>query len=162
MNPKKVYTINSRKFDRSIQRSWQCELIETNIDLYVLRGVFEKEVNHPHIGVIRRGTISTEYFWLQRWYNVFRFEHPDGKPLGFYCNVNLPPNIGDSTLDYIDLDLDIFVDADFNFRLLDSEDFEINQKKYGYGREIIRNAENAVKEIEFLIENRHFPFDTIL
>jgi len=76
-NQKKI-TINSRKFDGKIHRSWQAESIAQKDSLLIFVGEFDKEVKHSHLGVIRRGTISYEYYWLDRWYNVFRFHEPDG------------------------------------------------------------------------------------
>ena len=39
----------------------------------MLDAVFDEEIEHELLGTISSGTISTEYYWLDRWYNVFRF-----------------------------------------------------------------------------------------
>ena len=62
-------------------------------------GVFDLEVEHPDLGIIRRGTVSYEYYWLDQWYNVFRFENPDGPLRNYYCNVNMPPVFANNVLD---------------------------------------------------------------
>jgi hypothetical protein len=43
-----------------------------------LTGEFAEDVEHSNLGQIKNGTVSHEYFWLDRWYNVFRFHEPDG------------------------------------------------------------------------------------
>ena len=152
-------TINARKFDNSVHRSWSAELIEKVGSLLLFRGVFDSEVVHPELGVIGGGTVSYEYYWLDQWYNVFRFHQPDGTLRNYYCNVNLPPRYDDGVLDYVDLDLDVLVWRDFRVELLDREDFENNAGLYGYSNEIRAGAENALVRLTELIERREFPFD---
>lgn len=158
---RQIFTINSRKYDGTINRAWQCELIESENSLFILRGIFEKEVNHSQIGVIRRGTISTEYFWINRWFNVFKFINPDGGLLGFYCNINQPPTISDSILDFVDLDLDIFVNSNFEVTILDEDEFRENSEKYKYSQTVVSKVAETVDELLEMIEKRVFPFDSV-
>ncbi len=127
---KPIVTINSRKFDGKIHRSWKAKLIEQKNSLLTFIGVFEKEIIHAHLGIIGRGTVSYEFYWLNRCYNVFRFHEPDGRFRNFYCNINLPPKFENNVLDYIDLDLDLLVWQDFSYQILDSEEFEENVIKF--------------------------------
>ena len=99
-NLKKLITINSRKYDGKIHRSWKATLIGQTNSLLKFVGEFDQEIKHAHLGVIRRGTVSYEYYWLDRWYNVFRFHEPEGDLRNFYCNVNLPPKFENDVLDY--------------------------------------------------------------
>ncbi len=152
-------TINSRKFDKSIHRSWKAKLIGTNSDFLKFVGVFDEEINHPHLGVIRRGTVSYEYYWLNRWYNIFEFHEPSGDLRNFYCNINLPPVFENNVLDYVDLDIDVLVWKDFSYQVLDLDDFEENSVKFSYSDEIIKNALLNVEKIKNKINDRKFPFD---
>ena len=152
-------TINSRLFDGSIGKSWTCELLYQESSLLVFVGVFDRQVTHEHLGVIRRGTISYEYYWLDRWYNVFRFHEPDGEFRNYYCNINMPPIFDGRTLDYVDLDLDIFVGRDRQSKILDSEDFEHSAARYGFSAELRYNVRKAVDELTELINRQDFPFD---
>lgn len=156
---KKNVTINSRKFDGTIRRSWQADLIEQTDSLLVFLGVFEKEVKHPDLGVIRRGTISYEFYWLDRWYNVFRFHEPEGDLRNFYCNLNLPPVFRENSLDYIDLDLDILVWKDFSYEILDEDEFLASSENFKYEEKIINGVEKNKFELLEMIESRKFPFD---
>lgn len=129
--------------------------------LLVFRGVFDTEINHRHLGVIRHGTISYEYYRLDRWYNVFKFYEPDGKFRNFYCNVNLPPKFENNVLDYVDLDIDVIVWKDFSSEILDIDEFESNAKKYDYSSELRHNAGLALESILRKIETRGIPFDSL-
>ena len=127
--------------------------------LIVLNAAFDREIEHDLLGTISRGTLSVEYYWLDRWYNVFRFGGPDGALRNFYCNVNQPPSLNDHVLSYVDLDIDVVVNPDFSFQVLDLDEFEKNAVRYGYPLELQANARRALKELTNLIETRAFPFD---
>lgn len=159
MSDSKKIIINSRKFDGKVHRSWKAELIERNDSMLIFVGEFEKKVKHTNLGVIRRGTISYEYYWLDRWYNIFRFHEPDGALRNFYCNINMPPKFENGSLDYIDLEIDILVWKDFKYEILDAEEFEENAEKYKYSENLKQTVDLNVKEIIHLIENRKYPFN---
>ncbi len=158
-NLKQLVTINSRKFDGTIHRTWKANLIEQKKSFLSFVGEFEKEVKHPHLGLIRRGTISYEFYWLDGWFNVFRFHEIDGSLRNFYCNLNMPPKFENNILDYIDLDVDVLVWKDFSIEILDVDEFEENSKKYNYSVELKNKINESLKKILGLIENHDFPFD---
>lgn len=151
--------INARKFDGNLHRTWNAELISQNNSLLSFVGKFEKEVSHPFLGVIGRDTISYEFFWFDRWYNVFRFHEPNGNFRNFYCNVNMPPTFDGEILDYIDLDVDILVWKNFSYQVLDLDEFEDNSRKYSYPEDLRERVQASLRELIFMIENRIFPFD---
>ncbi len=66
-----IVTVNSLRFDRTVKRSWECRLLNNTGDRIVLAGEFTFDVDHPDLGLVKTGTTSHEYFWLDRWYNVF-------------------------------------------------------------------------------------------
>jgi len=156
---KEVVTINSRKFDGQIKRSWKAELIAEKDSLLEFVGEFEKKVAHSHLGVIERNTVSYEFYWLNRWYNVFRFHEPDGSFRNFYCNLNMPPTFENKVLDYVDLDIDILVWKDFSYEILDSNEFVENSRTYSYPNDLQANVQVALNELIQMIENKIFPFD---
>ena len=125
----------------------------------MLDAVFDEEIEHELLGRISPGTISTEYYWLDRWYNVFRFSDSNQKFQNFYCNINQPPSFDGRILSYIDLDIDVLVAPDFTYRILDVEDFEENAKRYAYPADVQTNARRALSEVIELIESRAFPFN---
>lgn len=122
-------------------------------------GVFDRDVEHSELGSICSGTISYEFYWLDRWYNVFRFHEPDGAFRNYYCNINLPPKFDGETLEYVDLDIDVLVWPDQRVEILDRDEFAENLATYGYPIDVITNVDAAVAELLAMIENREFPFE---
>ena len=134
-------------------------MVEQQDSLIVFVGEFEKEVRHSHLGVIRRGTTSYEYYWLDRWFNVFRFHEPEGDLRNFYCNLNMPPKFQDGILDYVDLDIDILVWQNFEVEILDLDEFEENAEKFGYSDDLKVKVHATLDELLAMIRLLQFPFD---
>jgi len=144
-------------FDMSIRRSWTCRLVEANPPLFEFVCEFEKCVQHEALGTIDQGTISHEYYWLDRWYNIFRFHRPDGEFRNYYCNINLPPTYENGVLDYVDLDLDIVVWPDWTYKILDREEYESNAGRFGYSNDMKERVDNTLQELIILIGTRSLP-----
>jgi len=149
----------SRSFDQSVRRSWKARLTEFSPPLVELIGEFDRDVEHPDLGMIRQGTVSHEYYWLDRWYNVFRFHEPDCAFRNYYCNINMPPKFEDGVLDYVDLEIDIVVWPDGRQDILDRADFEASAKRFGFTEDLRSKVEKALTEMLTTIGERRFPFD---
>jgi protein associated with RNAse G/E len=146
------------KHDGSEYRRWHGQLVEQEGPLLVLQAEFEVDVSHHLLGEIKRGTRLIEYYWLDRWYNVFRFLNEDGGTRLFYCNINKPPAFDGQVLSYIDLDVDVIVNPDYSYQVQDLDEFEMNSERYGYTAEEKKNADKALEELIRMIQSRQFPF----
>jgi len=151
-------TVRVLKYDGTEYRRWNARLARQEDSLLVLEAEFEYDVQHQLLGEIKRGTRTIEYYWLDRWYNVFRFLDEKGQTRLFYCNVNLPPTCEGNTLSYIDLDIDILVQPDFSYQVLDQDEFEKHAELFGYDDDTRRQAHSAVDELIAMIQERQFPF----
>jgi len=156
-----TYTINSLGIDGRIKRTWQGELLKCEGLRLEFLGLFDRDVGHAHLGQISKGTYSFEFYWLDKCYNVFRFHEPDGTFRNFYCNINLPPLLGNRVLEYIDLDIDIVVGPAGNISILDEDEFEANSRAHNYDKELIIRARDAMNSLLGMIERRDFPFDLL-
>jgi protein associated with RNAse G/E len=159
MLPDDEITVISRKYDQTISRRWKCRLLEERPPLLVFSGEFDTNVEHVHLGSIRRGTVSHEFYWLDRWYNVFRFHEPNGRFRNYYCNIGMPPTFSSGVLEYVDLDIDVIVWPDRRVDILDREDFEANVAKFSYPPNVITGAATAIEDLLNAIERQDFPFD---
>src|SRR5712691_8676982 len=119
-------TVRVLKYDGAEHRRWSAKLARREGSLIVLDAAFEFDVQHHLLGNIQRGTRTIEYYWLDRWYNVFRFLKADGSTRLHYCNVNMPPAFEEGALTYVDLDIDILVQPDLSYQVLDLEEFAAN------------------------------------
>lgn len=148
--------VNSRKFDQSINRSWDCQLLKHSGNNLELLGTFERDVEHSDLGRIQKGTLSVEHFWLDRWYNAFYFFEPNGEFRNFYFNITMPPHFSDGVLDYVDLDIDVLVWPDGDVQILDQEEFEQNAISYKYPPTVLSNSSTALSEVLKMVQQGEF------
>jgi len=151
-------TVRVLKYDGAEYRRWNARLARQEGSLLILDAEFDFDVDHESLGAISKGARTVEYYWLDRWYNVFRFLNNGGDTRLYYCNINTPPVLEGDTLSYVDLDIDILVQPDFSFEVLDLDEFEVNAAQYGYSSEVKNSARAAVDELISVIEKREFPF----
>jgi protein associated with RNAse G/E len=146
-------TIISRSFDFKIRKKWLCSLLEFNPPHLMCYGYFENAVTHPHLGTIPRGTLSLESFWSNRFYNLFVFFESDRKIRNLYFNVCRPPRISPSSVDFVDLDIDIVIWPDGSFETLDIDEFQANSTRFSYPHDLESEIRKAVMEITSLAKN---------
>lgn len=154
-----VITVRACKYGGAEHRRWPARVIRREGSLIVLDAKFAEEIRHDLLGTIARGTVSIEYYWLDRWYNIFRFAEPGGRLRNHYCNINIPPTYDGQVLSYIDLDIDIVVAPDFSYRVVDEDEFESNAALFNYPPDVRRNARRALADLIALIESHQFPFN---
>ena len=155
----RVIRVDSLKFDGRLHRSWPARLVRRDGPLLVLEGVFETEVRHTLLGTIVAGTLSTEFYWTDRWYSVFRFREPTGRLRNYYCNINRPAEFDGRTLSFVDLDIDVLVAPDFSYTVLDEDEFESHASEFGYDETLRGCVRQSLDELVGLIGRRAFPFD---
>lgn len=122
---------------------------ETSVTLEAL---FTRE-DMPFMDVIfKKGDRFVEYFYLDRWYNIFTiYDRDDGRVKGWYCNVGMPAVIEDGIVSYVDLALDLWVSTDGKQTVLDEDEFELLELT-GELRSKALNGLNAVRD--FFLNNK--------
>jgi len=153
--------VEALNFDLSLRKSWPARLLESRDDRIVLLGEFDRDINHPELGIIRRGTRSREFFFTDRWYNIFEFTESSGELRNFYCNLAMPPTFEDSILRYVDLDIDVLVAPDGTVKVLDLDEFYENAERFSYSEEVKHRTEAALRELLELIERRGELFQVL-
>jgi uncharacterized protein len=149
------------KHDGSEHRRWIGRLVKQEADLMVLRAEFDVDVSHHLLGEIKRGTRLIEYYWLDRWYNIFRFLRDDGSTRLFYCNINKPPAFDGQCLTYVDMDIDVIVRPDYSYEVLDLDEFTENSERYKYSAAEKAKAAEALNKLCGMIESRDYPFQAL-
>jgi uncharacterized protein len=91
----------------------------------VLEALFDR-ADMPFMDVVfKTGDRFIEYYYTDRWYNIFAIhDRDDGTVKGWYCNIGQPAVFEDSTVSYVDLALDLWVSTDGTQTVLDQDEFE--------------------------------------
>jgi len=65
-----------------------------------------------------------EYFATERPYNLFATYRPDGRLVGWYCNVTHPTRVNDDTIYWHDLWVDVLVMPDGSIEVIDMDELD--------------------------------------
>lgn len=69
------------------------------------------------------GDCFTEYYFSERWFNIFDISDTQGKRKGWYCNIAEPAVFFNDRIEQVDLLLDVWVHPTGQFQVLDEDEF---------------------------------------
>lgn len=104
---------------------YEGELLKRDEHSVTLEALFDR-ADMPFMDtVFKTGDRFIEYYFNDRWYNIFAIHDRDGgKIKGWYCNIGMPADIEEGVVSYVDLALDLWVSADGKQTVLDEDEFE--------------------------------------
>jgi protein associated with RNAse G/E len=104
--------------------------------------------------VFKKGDRFIEYYYSNRWYNIFEIHDRDnGRLKGWYCNVGMPAVIEDGVVSYADLALDLWVAANGEQTVLDEDEFEA----MALDAELRSSSLQGLAELQQLFRNNKPP-----
>ena len=119
-----------------------------------LEALFDRADMPFQDAVFKTGDRFVEYYYSDRWYNIFAIhDRDDGKIKGWYCNVGMPAVIEDEVVSYIDLALDLWVSVDGKQTVLDEDEFE----ELSLPKELRVAAFNALQILKDLFNSKQPP-----
>jgi uncharacterized protein len=106
--------------------AWDGTVLRCDASGIVLQALFNVDVVELGYTTFRRGDVFVEFYYWDKWFNVFQISHPDGKLKGWYSNVGKPAEVDSASaqLSYVDLELDVWSDPDGALAVLDQPEFE--------------------------------------
>ncbi|MEO8394327.1 MAG: DUF402 domain-containing protein [Chloroflexota bacterium] len=106
--------------------------------------------------VFRRGDTFIEWYYSERWYNVFElYDVDDGQHKGWYCNITRPASISEDLIRADDLALDLFVTPEGKITVLDEDEFAALNLPPNEQRAV----RDAVQAIRRAVSNGDSPFE---
>lgn len=91
----------------------------------VLEALFTRDDMLFQDVTFKTGDRFVEYYYSDRWYNIFAiYDRDDGQLKGWYCNVGKPAVIEDRLVSYVDLALDLWVSTNGTQTVLDEDEFD--------------------------------------
>lgn len=98
--------------------------LERNNNSIRLLAFFNRDDLDLGFAIFARGDRFVEYYYNDRWYNVFAVHDGDSDKLkGWYCNVCRPAVLGETEVRCEDLALDVWVAPEGESLILDKDEF---------------------------------------
>ena len=114
------------KLDENGEHVWKYPALELERGEHFIRlaAFFNRDDLDLGFAIFARGDRFVEYFYDDRWYNIFAVHAGDSDRLkGWYCNVCRPAVLGETTIHCEDLALDLWVAPDGKSLVLDENEF---------------------------------------
>lgn len=149
--------IQSYKHDGSLHRTWAKGFVieasdERIVAITDLTWVIEADKRR---WLTREPAIC--FFYPDRWYNVICMIRKRG--IYYYCNLASPSIYDGEAIKNIDYDLDIKVDSEYGYFVLDEDEYAEHAESMGYSKEVCQVVERAMEKLKCDIEEHASPFD---
>lgn len=96
-----------------------------------------------------------EYYYTDRWYNIFDIASTQGVRKGWYCNIAEPAILFEDRIEQVDLLLDVWVSPGGETLILDEDEFAADTTLTTRQR---NGARQALQELLQMIADQHGAF----
>lgn len=117
--------VQKKNLEGEVTYQYEGTLLRQEEHCIVLEAFFDR-ADLPFLDVVfKTGDRFVEYYYTERWYNLFAiYDRDDGNLKGWYCNIGKPAVFKDGIVSYIDLALDLWVSTGGQQTVLDEDEFE--------------------------------------
>lgn len=152
----KKYEIHSYKHDSKIHRSWDEAVLLEIHDEYLIFGNEKTKVTESDGRTWRTKEPAIIYFFYKDWYNIIGQYKKDG--IYYYCNIASPFIVEESTIKYIDYDLDLRVFPDGSFKVLDRGEYKYHKSIMNYSSKIDEILKYELTNLINLVRGKTLAF----
>jgi predicted RNA-binding protein associated with RNAse of E/G family len=139
--------------ERKIQ--YQGEVIQRLSHGVVIQAYWKQPTKDLGYTLFEPGDQFIEYYYTDRWFNIFDISSAGGTRKGWYCNIAEPANIHDEQIEQVDLLLDVWVNPKGAPLVLDEDEFEADITLNDEQR---KGARQALQDLLQMIAAQTEPF----
>jgi len=136
---------------------WNGELVQRRDPVMVIDAIFNGKPRDLGYMKLETTDLFHEFYYSDRWFNIFQVFSSDGALKGWYCNICKPALFLDNQIDFVDMVLDVFVYPDGRPLVLDEDEFDQNRESL-YSPEDAQKARDAVDALLLMAERAEYPF----
>ncbi len=134
--------------------SYPANVLERSNNHVRLEAFFSRDDMELNYTTFKRGDRFIEYFYTDRWYNVFAiYDRDDGAFKGWYCNICRPSVIEETAVYCEDLALDIWIDPTGQTSILDEDEFDA----LAISQEEKISAQSTLIHLKIIGHNQQLP-----
>lgn len=149
--------ISSYKHDGSIHRKWDRGFVVEETDDYIAVACKRAKVVENNGRCWYTHEPAVTIFSKNDWWNVICMFKPDG--VCYYCNIASPSVVTETSIVYIDYDLDAKLFANKYITVLDKKEYIKHSKKYNYSEDLDKVLRFTTDQIVRTMKQNVFPFD---
>ena len=151
-------TVNKLNLNHELVIAYDGTVLERTPEVIVLEARFNRETMDLGYAVLEHHDRFVEHFYADRWYNIFEIHSVhDDRLKGWYCNIAKPAVFSAECIEQVDLALDLWINPDGSYHVLDREEFEA----LPIDRTTRLRAQQAVGELIYLLYHHAAPFTAI-
>jgi hypothetical protein len=151
-------TVKKLNLNRELVIAYEGTVLERTAGAIVLQARFQRETMDLGYTTFEHHDRFVEHFFSDRWYNIFEIHSVHDDHLkGWYCNIAYPAVFGADAIEQIDLALDVWINPDGSYHVLDQAEFDALELDRGTRL----RAQQAVGELLYLLYHRAAPFTSI-
>jgi protein associated with RNAse G/E len=148
-------TVNKLNSLGEIKIQYQGEIIERLADSIIIQAYWTHPLKDLGYTCFEPGDRFIEYYYTQRWFNIFDISTASNERKGWYCNIAEPADIYNDQIKQKDLLLDVWVDPWGTPLLLDEDEFGVDTTLDDEQRQ---GAEQGLHDLLQMIANEIAPF----
>ena len=149
--------IQSYKHDGSLHRTWaKGYVIESDDEKVVL--ITDRTQVIENDG--RRWTTREPAIYIlfyKKWMNVIAMLRKNG--IYYYVNIATPSLVDEEGIKNIDYDLDLKVNAEGEYQILDQREYLYHKELMNYPEEIDKIVKHSLEKTIEMVEKKEYPFD---
>jgi len=153
----KTIKIHSYKHDKTIHRVWANAIALEISPNEVIVGNYKTRVIESNGRYWNTKEPAICFFYNNKWFNIIAMLKEDG--IHYYCNISSPYLYDGEAIKYIDYDLDLRVDPNYRFKILDKDEYRLHAKTMGYSDKLKVILEDSLDQVIALVKERKGPFD---
>ena len=102
---------------------YQGEIVERTPHKVIIQAYWSRDAKNLGYTSFETGDRFREYYYTERWFNIFDIASKAGERKGWYCNIAAPAVLFDNRIEQVDLFLDVWVTPKGETLILDEEEF---------------------------------------
>jgi predicted RNA-binding protein associated with RNAse of E/G family len=155
---KNMITVIKKNVLGEVKVRYEGEIIERLANSVMIEAHWGQGTKELGYTQFEPGDRFIEYYYTDRWYNIFDIASADGTRKGWYCNVAEPATIFADKIEQVDLFLDVWVDPNGHCLVLDEDEFQADTT---LNEELRSHARQGLSDLLALIAERHEMFANI-
>jgi predicted RNA-binding protein associated with RNAse of E/G family len=142
----------------AVKIQYQGEVIERLANGVIIEAYWSLPAKDLGYTAFEPGDTFHEYYYTDRWYNIFEITGANAVRKGWYCNVAEPAIISADRIEQVDLLLDVWVTPTGETLVLDEDEFAADKT---LGLQQRAGAQKGLQELLAVIAARQETFASI-